>query len=234
MTSERQRAANQANARRSTGPQTAEGKTVVRLNALRHGLLARDAVLPGEDADAFEELWETVQTDLSPAGPIEEQLVDRAVNALWRLRRAVRAETAFFHWRMHVLKAERLSKEADSYRRDILPALSFTMITDEASHTEAMEALARAEYERDRDEVLTGCAVGADAKDGDAFGKLARYETSLERSLFRTLHELRQMQDRRNRSPYPILNGASQLVDKSLESPAEPPDPDNGAEPSST
>jgi hypothetical protein len=223
MTSERQRAANQTNARRSTGPKTAKGKTVVRLNALGHGLLARDAILPGEDADAFEDLWERVQTDLSPVGPIEEQLVDRAVSALWRLRRAVRAETALFHWRMHVLKAERLSKEADSYRRDILPALSFTMITDEASHTEAMEALARAEYERDRDEVLTGCAVGADAKDGDAFGKLARYETSLERSLFRTLHELRQMQDdRRNRPPHTILNGTSQLVDKSLESPAEP------------
>ena len=146
----------------------------------------------------------------------------------------MRTETALFHWRMHVLKAQRLVTQAGSYRRDILPAPSFTMITDEASHMEAMEALARAEYERDRDEVLTGCAVDADAKDGDAFGKLARYETSLERSLFRTLHELRQMQDRRNRSPYPIFNGASQLVDKSLESSAEPADPDKGAGPSST
>ena len=45
MTSQRQKAANQANARRSTGPQTPEGKAVTRLNALRHGLLARDVVL---------------------------------------------------------------------------------------------------------------------------------------------------------------------------------------------
>jgi hypothetical protein len=56
MTSERQKAANQANARRSTGPQTPEGKAVIRLNALRHGLLARDVVLPVEDADAFQNL----------------------------------------------------------------------------------------------------------------------------------------------------------------------------------
>ena len=38
-------------------------------------------------------------------------------------------------------------------------------------------------YERDRDEVLLGRAIDADAKGGDAFAKLARYERSLERSL---------------------------------------------------
>src|SRR5215471_13112905 len=58
MTTERQKAANRANARRSTGPKTPKGKAAVRLNAIRHGLLARDAVLPGEDSDAFEELLE--------------------------------------------------------------------------------------------------------------------------------------------------------------------------------
>jgi hypothetical protein len=77
MTSECRKAANQANARRSRGPNTPEGKAVVRLNALRHGLLARDVVLPGEDADAFEELWNRVRADLSPVGPIEELLADR-------------------------------------------------------------------------------------------------------------------------------------------------------------
>jgi hypothetical protein len=52
MTSERQKAANQANALHSTGPKTRKGKAVVRLNALRHGILTRVVVLPGEDADA--------------------------------------------------------------------------------------------------------------------------------------------------------------------------------------
>ena len=41
MTSERQKAANQANALHSTGPKTSEGKAVVRFNAFRHGLLPR-------------------------------------------------------------------------------------------------------------------------------------------------------------------------------------------------
>ena len=211
MTSERQKAANQTNARRSTGPQTPEGKAVIRLNALRHGLLARDVVLPGEDADAFEDLWNQVRADLSPMGPIEELLSERVVNAMWRLRRLARAETALFHWRVHGLRADRLAKQVRSYEETLLDRLSFpTDITDKASHGEATEALGHAEDERDRDEVLLGCALDADAKEGDAFGKLARYETSLERSLFRTLYELRQVQDeRRNRRPSPILDAVA-------------------------
>src|SRR5205814_2836316 len=71
VTSERQKTANQANALRSTGPKTPEGKAAVRLNAFRHGLLARDVVLPDEDFDAFEDLRNRVRADLSPVGPIE-------------------------------------------------------------------------------------------------------------------------------------------------------------------
>jgi hypothetical protein len=40
-----------------------------------------------------------------------------------------------------------------------------------------MKTLAEVESERDRDEVLIGCAFDADAKEGDTFAKLARYET---------------------------------------------------------
>jgi hypothetical protein len=89
VTSERQKAANQANALHSTGPKSPEGKAAIRFNAFRHGLLAQDAVLPGEDPDAFEDLWNRVRANLSPVGPIEEFLVDRVVNAMWtRISRA--------------------------------------------------------------------------------------------------------------------------------------------------
>lgn len=203
MTSERQKAANQANALRSTGPRTPEGKAVVRLNAIRHGLLARDAVLPGENAAEFEDLWKDVWAELSPVGPIEELLVERVVNAMWRLRRSTRAETALFHWRVYWLKAMRLKERVSSHVKSRFGDLSLgTFIPDQASHSEATEALAEAESERDRDEVLLGCAFDADAKDGDAIAKLARYERGHERSLFRILNELRQMQEkRRNRRP---------------------------------
>ena len=39
---------------------------------MQHGLLCRDVVLPGEDAEAFEDLRNRVWADLVPAGPLEE------------------------------------------------------------------------------------------------------------------------------------------------------------------
>src|ERR1700674_1658624 len=94
VTSERQAAANRVNARHSTGPKTRNGKAAVRLSARRHGLLARDVVLPGEDADAFEDLLNQVRADLSPVGPIEELLVDRVVNSRSTPRDDVRQRLA--------------------------------------------------------------------------------------------------------------------------------------------
>ena len=138
VTSERQKAANQANALHSTGPKSPEGKAAIRFNAFRHGLLAQDAVLPGEDPDAFEDLWNRVRANLSPVGPIEEFLVDRVVNAMWRLQRLARAETALFNWRVHGLKADRLTKQVRSYEETFVDRFSLpTDITDKAAHAEA-------------------------------------------------------------------------------------------------
>src|ERR1700730_5799612 len=109
VTSERQAAANRVNARHSTGPKTQKGKAAVRLNALRHGLLTLDVVLPGEDADAFEDLLNQVRADLSPVGPIEELLADRVGYFMWRLGRLARAETALFDWRIRGFKVAQLA-----------------------------------------------------------------------------------------------------------------------------
>jgi hypothetical protein len=169
-------------------------------------------VLPGEDAEAFEDLWNQTRANLSPVGPIEEFPFDRLVNAMWRLQRLGRAETALFHSRVHGLKADRLKDEIRSYELSFL-----TRFTDEAAHPEAKEALQQAKYERDRDEVLLGRAIDADAKEGDAFAKLARYERSLERSLFRALDELRQLQDRRRNRSTPSISDAVTLDTGAIE-----------------
>jgi hypothetical protein len=53
MTSDRKAEANRRNALKSTGPKTPEGKAAVRLNALKHGLLSQEILLPGEDEEAL-------------------------------------------------------------------------------------------------------------------------------------------------------------------------------------
>ena len=48
MTTEIQAEANRRNALQSTGPKNGEGIEAARFNALRHGLRARQTVVPGE------------------------------------------------------------------------------------------------------------------------------------------------------------------------------------------
>ena len=49
MTTERQAEANRRNAMKSTGPRTPEGKAVVALNGMKHGLLSRESLVKGEN-----------------------------------------------------------------------------------------------------------------------------------------------------------------------------------------
>src|SRR5436190_14545210 len=87
MTTPKQAQANRANARRSTGPRTAAGKARSSRNALKHGLRAETALLPGESAADWREHREGVLISLGAKGALETELADRVALALWRLRR---------------------------------------------------------------------------------------------------------------------------------------------------
>jgi hypothetical protein len=92
--SEKKRAANRANARQSTGPRTDEGKKIVSLNAVKHGVHARAALLPGEDPAELDALDQGMRADLKPAGMMQEVIVERIVSLAWKLRRIAFAEEA--------------------------------------------------------------------------------------------------------------------------------------------
>jgi len=81
MTSDKKAEANRRNALKSTGPKTPEGKAAVRLNALKHGLLSQNILLPGEDEEALKELDEHLRNELQPVGELENLLVDRIISA---------------------------------------------------------------------------------------------------------------------------------------------------------
>jgi hypothetical protein len=92
--SDRKRAANRANAQKSTGPKTVEGKSRSRLNAVTHGLTAETVVLPTEDSAAFEAERRGWIEDWKPETQTRMILVERAAAQAWRLRRCVRVETS--------------------------------------------------------------------------------------------------------------------------------------------
>ena len=87
--------ANRDNAKKSTGPRTKEGKSRVAKNALKHGLLARDTVLPGEDPADFDSQLIALEADIGPANSLEFELVRQIADAQWRMRRLTRLETGF-------------------------------------------------------------------------------------------------------------------------------------------
>jgi hypothetical protein len=198
----RRNAANRKNAKRSTGPKSAAGKRVVRFNGLRHGLLSRDAVLPGEDKAAFQDLQKSLLESLVPLGPLESFLVDRIAAAMWRLLRAEATETATLAWRMLRVEADRLQDDAQAHVRPF--GFDFNTIVDEASYRRAVLELDRAKDALKRDNLLLGRAFDADANEGDTFGKLARYESHIERGLYRSLHELQRLQAARQGRPMPL------------------------------
>ena len=87
--------ANRDNAKKSTGPRTKQGKARVAKNALKHGLLARDTVLPGEDPADFDSQLAALEADIGPANSLEFELVRQIADSQWRMRRLTRLETGF-------------------------------------------------------------------------------------------------------------------------------------------
>ena len=96
--------ANRNNARRSTGPTSAEGKARSASNALQHGLLSRDIVLPDEDAEEFTALAASYSVQLDPQGPLEEFCVRQMVAADWKLRRLLRLETGMLAYGVEYIR----------------------------------------------------------------------------------------------------------------------------------
>jgi hypothetical protein len=95
MVSPARLAANRLNARRSTGPRTPDGKRRSALNALRHGLYARVALLPalGETAADWAAHRVAIRHALTPSGAAEEAVADRVAWVLWRQRRLALVST---------------------------------------------------------------------------------------------------------------------------------------------
>ena len=88
MASPAQITANRANAQRSTGPRSAEGKSASSMNALKHGIDAQSIVIPGEDPAEYQALVAAYAEDYQPENCTEEFLVDAMLRADWLKRRA--------------------------------------------------------------------------------------------------------------------------------------------------
>ena len=95
--SNKQLEANRANALKSTGPQSLEGKLQSRGNALKHGLTARKHLIVGDDPIEFEEYRDNLWCELQPKTVLQEEMVMQIITTGWKIRRYQMVETGLFN-----------------------------------------------------------------------------------------------------------------------------------------
>ena len=167
MVSEKQLIANQQNAKLG-GVKTPEGKAISKMNALKHGLLTKEVLLEGESEGALIELGRAIRKELKPLGELELLLVERIISGFWRLKRALRVERAMMEYENLWAKKAFLEEEEMAYTYEKLP-------------------------KKDREE-LSNARMIRNTIVNDGTERLLRYETTIERQIYKALHELIRLQ----------------------------------------
>jgi hypothetical protein len=149
VSTEKQIQANRENSRKSTGPRTTDGKAKSSKNSLKHALLSKDVVVYGEQISEYQMFRESLIENLHPEGAMEILLVEKIVSYAWRQRRAIQAESSFFH-----------NGLSCDWNRQSLESLF-------------------------------------QGSDGQCLQNLTRYETAMEKSFYKAIHQLKELQEHR-------------------------------------
>ncbi len=198
MTTTKQITSNRQNAQLSTGPKTAEGKAVAKMNAVSHGLLATNPVLADESPEQYEAFRQAMMEELQPTRLQEAILADRIVSIAWRLRRLTQIENGPFEYGYHDRIAQRAKREAEAqvvveeFRIEDDWMERIRTVKDEEAYEYARREQRWAEDRRDRGTAKTAAALLSDC--GDGFARLHRYEVGLEKSFYRAMHQLERLQ----------------------------------------
>jgi len=171
MATEAQVSANRSNAAKSTGPKTTQGKAVVAQNAIKHGLLARQNVIMGEDQQEFDLHRGEFLDELAPAGTMETFLAERIVSLTWRLRRAERVQNEVFD----SLLAQELKESMRAFLDELSPKDEERLRRDPG--TDPTYAVGR--------------MIAKDYLNAMVLDRLQMYERRIEHSLCRIIKELR-------------------------------------------
>ncbi len=169
---------NRRNAMKSTGPRSITGKAISSRNAVTHGGYSEALIVAGERPEDFHTLMADFAGTLRPVGPLEERLLLRLVSLWWRIGRATRAER------------EGLKVAVEDAQHDMgkMRLLTYDPL-------ESVVPIPAPDYSEPTHTGFTW------KESGEHIERLARYESQLERSFFRTLHELERIQARRRGQP---------------------------------
>ncbi len=97
MSTPLQIAANQENAKKSSGPRTEAGKAISALNNFRHGFNGAFSILPWEDEDQYDLLYGGLLDDHRPSNTTERLLVKTMAQSYWLRERALTLQHMCFN-----------------------------------------------------------------------------------------------------------------------------------------
>ena len=155
-----------------------------RRNALRHGLRARAALLPGEDKHAFERLFKAFRAEHRPAGRLQEVLVEQMAVAYWKLARLTRIES-------HVYQHKPIVTNLYNHRPD-----PYADPEDEPDYPPHQPDYRPPEPKLPPDQFIARVFIW-DTCGYNTFTRLSNYEMRLERSFYRACRELERLRSKR-------------------------------------
>jgi hypothetical protein len=227
-------AANRANAQKSTGPRTPEGKAIVSQNAVTHGLSARalipPALEPYESREEYEALLTSVRRQLRPATALEHLLVESIAANNWRLLRLYRVEAGLIARRQDAIRRDdafgmptphvgiaQLTAALGATPVDLATLRAIFVIPGagrEGYSDEMIVELAQgtlATLQRQHEEAVARWRQAAELESSlpapETTHRLGRYGAQLKRQIHTDLHDLRELQAMRASEPEPAAKG---------------------------
>lgn len=179
MATEAQILANRLNARKSTGPRTAEGKAVASQNSIRHGLLAENDVISSESEADFNLYRRQLLDELKPDSPMESVLAERIVTLSWRLKRAGRFQKHAIDTLNACVSGDPLKKLTQSLLRNIAGERLSNARPGNADNSNGKSAI--------------GQFVVKDFGNERVLDRLLMYERRIEHSFYKTLLEFQRL-----------------------------------------
>ena len=196
-------AANRANAQKGTGPQSTR---TVKLNALKHSVLAKHLVFRDEQEEAeFNNLQAELEDEYQPCGQTERALVDEIAICLWKLQILNGWELQEITNRRKAAKAI-LRAVAENYDEEQLPLFTKGDGSRSAARLgwDCQELIVRTGTRNsEQDESFAGDTkdkaghVQIEAKLTTSLDTILRYQAALKRDLYRAIAALRAIQAQR-------------------------------------
>jgi hypothetical protein len=153
MTSPQQLSANRANAQKSTGPTSSDGKAKVSHNALKTGLTGRTVLLPSDDVAAYQAHTERVFLQYSPEAGEESRLAQSIADTLWRLERIPALEAGIYAIGRRELASQFADEQDETVRKAMIEAQVFLTYRRDLNNLSIQEARLRRQHEKDQTEL---------------------------------------------------------------------------------